>query len=366
MKKTLLFLLVMLLCITKSYSQASYNTGALTVEIDEYGGISLLNSGNTYELYRAAILVGTSPTAVFDYKNDAGVVDQTALVTNPTSSDFEIYGSVDNSYSGLPPAVLVKFNSFGWTNGAYTIIRFNVTNTETSAVDASIGLDILSYINETWGYDTIDYNTTHSVIRFHKGAVTNMGIKLLSASLSSLYSFEWYSGYEVDSDYWIWMHYGSLESFYASTTTDGPVTITSQNAVTLAPGQSCNVYYALALGYDEQNMLANITQAEVKYQALIVGVQDNKTVVNELKLGQNSPNPFTSSTTIAYQLPGDGFVSLKVYNALGNVVATLVNSNQTRGSHTIQYNANDLPGGVYFYTLRYNDQVKSNKMFLIK
>jgi len=366
MKKTLLFLAVMLLCITKSYSQASYNTGALTVEIDEYGGIDLLDSNGVYELYRAAILVGTSPTAVFDYTNDAETVDQTTLVTNPTSSDFEIYGSVDNSFSGLPPAVLVKFNAFGWNNGNYIIVRFDVTNAETSAVDASIGLDISSYINETWGYDTIENTFPDGVIRFHKGNVTNMGIKLLSASLSSLYSFEWYSGYEVDSDYWTWMHYGSLQPFYASNTTDGPVTITSQNPVSLAPMQSYHLYYAFALGKNVQAMLSNITAAEAKYQSLIAGIQDNKTAVNELKLGQNSPNPFTSSTTMAYQLPGDGLVSLKVYNALGNEVATLVNSNQTRGSHTIQYNANDLPGGVYFYALRYNDQVRSNKMFLIK
>jgi len=366
MKRNLLLLAVMLLYITKSYSQATFNTGALEVDVSKYGRLELFTTGGIQQLDRASILVGTSSTAVFDYQNDAGVLDPTVLVTNPVSSDFEIYGAIDNSYSGLPPAVIVKYNVFGWTNGGYTIVRFNIANNETGAVTASTGLDIIPYLNATYGFDSITYNTTQGVIRFHRGSQENMGIKLLSASLSSLFSFEWYTGYEVDSSYWNWMHKGSLQPLYASNTADGPVTITSQDPTVLAPGQSYNVYYALALGTDEQTMLSNISAAVQKYQALIVSVQDIKPSINEFNLGQNSPNPFTNSTTIGYQLPEDGFVSLKIYTVIGAEVATLVNSNQTRGSHTIHYNANDLPGGVYYYTLRYNDQVKSNKMFLIK
>ena len=162
------------------------------------------------------------------------------------------------------------------------------------------------------------------------------------------------------------MKMGLTQPFFFSGTGDGTVTVTSQAPVSIAPGASVNVFYAYAIGTDEQTMLSNISAAVQKYQALIVSVQDIKPSINEFNLGQNSPNPFTNSTTIGYQLPEDGFVSLKIYTVIGAEVATLVNSNQTRGSHTIHYNANDLPGGVYYYTLRYNDQVKSNKLFLIK
>jgi hypothetical protein len=162
------------------------------------------------------------------------------------------------------------------------------------------------------------------------------------------------------------MHSGSLQPQYVSTTVDGPVTITSQNPATIEPGASFNVYYALALGANEQTMLTNITLAEEKYEGLVTSVENIKPSVNTFALGQNYPNPFKNSTTISYQLPDDGFVSLKIYNVIGNEVATLVNSNQTRGSHTIHYDGNDLTSGMYYYTLRYNDQVKSNKMFLNK
>jgi hypothetical protein len=65
-------------------------------------------------------------------------------------------------------------------------------------------------------------------------------------------------------------------------------------------------------------------------------------------------------------LPGNGFVSLKIYDAKGNEAASLVNSEQTGGSHIISYDATPLTNGVYYCTLRFNDQVMSNKMFLIK
>ncbi|MEI7500024.1 MAG: T9SS type A sorting domain-containing protein [Bacteroidota bacterium] len=366
MKKILLLFTVMLLLIADSYSQASFSTGALKVDVNIYGRIRLFTPDGTRHLQRASILVGTSPTAVFDYNNDAESLDPTILVTNPSMSDFEIYGSYNNAYSGLPPDVIVKLNAYGWTNSGYTIIKFNVMNDEATTINASTGLDIIPEVNQTYGFDTVTYNSTEGVFRFHRGNQVNMGMKLLSASLSSLYSFEWYDGYFVDADLWNWMHNGSLQPQYVSTTADGPVTITSQDEVTLTTGQSYNVYYAMALGSDEQTMMANISAAVVKYQSLIVSVEDHGTSVNEFNLGKNHPNPFNQTTKISYQLPDDGFVSLKIYNVIGNEVATLVNSNQTKGSHTIDYNAKGLASGMYYYTLRFGDQVKSNKMFLIK
>jgi len=367
MKKILLFLAVMLLYITQSYSQATFNTGGIKVDVSEYGRIRIATTDGTKQLERASILVGTSPTDVFDYTNDANTLDDFVLVTNPLKSDFEIYGSVDNTYSDLPPNVIVKHNVYGWNNGEYTIVRFNIKNNETDPLTTTLaGLDIIPSLNDDYGFDSVSYLSTEGVIRFHKGNEVNMGMKLLSSTLTSLYSFEWYDSYSVDTDYWTWMNHGSLQALYASTTADGPVTITSQGSVTLAPGESFNVYYALALGADQTAMLANITAAVTKYEALIVGVAKVAPSANELSLGQNSPNPFKHSTTISYQLPDDGLVSLKVYNTVGTEVADLVNSNQTKGTHSIQYNGNDLPDGMYYYTLRFNGQVKSNKMFLNK
>ncbi len=66
---------------------------------------------------------------------------------------------------------------------------------------------------------------------------------------------------------------------------------------------------------------------------------------------QNYPNPFNPSTTISYETNINGFVSLKVYDALGREINTLVNEYQSAGNHKINFNGAQLPSGVYFYRL---------------
>jgi hypothetical protein len=366
MKKLLLFLAFGLFLTVNGYSQASFTTGAIGVDVNEYGKIEIFNSAGIYQLWRTSILVGSSPTAVFDYQNDAEQLDPTILVASPTMSDYEIYGAFDNSYSGEPPAVIVRLNAYGWSNGGYIIVKFEIENAETTAIDALAGLDIIPFIDEEDGYDSVTYNITEHVIRFHRGNQTNIGMKLLSSTLTSLYSFEYYDDYYVDSDYWTWMNYGSVQPLYPSNSVNGSVSITSQAPVALEPGASFEVFYAMAIGADEQTMLSGISAAEQKYEAWFAAVDDNDASAVKFDLGQNYPNPFNHSTTISYQLPDDGFVSLKIYNSIGQEVATLVNSMQPSGSYTIDFNSENLTGGMYLYTLRLNDQVQSNKMFLLK
>lgn len=366
MKKSLLLFAIVMFFMTGSYSQATFNTGALGVDVNEYGKIELVNAGGLYQLWRTSILVGTSETAVFDYQNDAETNEPTVLVENPALSDFEIYGAYDNTYSELPPAVTVKLNAYGWTNGGYIIVRFNITNNEATDMAAVAGLDIIPFIDEEDGYDTVTFNTEKSVIRMHRGTQTNIGMKLLSTTLASLYSFEYYDDYYVDADYWNWMKYGSVQPQYVSNSANGSVSITSQDAVNIAPGESFDVFYAMALGLDEAAMLANIAAAEEKYQILFTSVPDPMPVAKKLDLAQNSPNPVSQSTRISYYLPEDGQVSLEVFDILGNKVATLVNSEQTQGGYNVSFNAEELAGGVYFYTLGFNNQYISNKMFVIK
>lgn len=83
---------------------------------------------------------------------------------------------------------------------------------------------------------------------------------------------------------------------------------------------------------------------------------------------QNFPNPFNPSTTINYQLPEDDFVSLRVYNSLGQEVAELVNGVVSAGTHSVDFDASSLSSGIYYYTLRVGDNkfVKVNKMTLMK
>lgn len=84
------------------------------------------------------------------------------------------------------------------------------------------------------------------------------------------------------------------------------------------------------------------------------------------ELYQNYPNPFNPITSITYQLKEEGLVQLKVYNSLGQEVATLVNEKQNAGSYVVKFDASKLPSGIYIYSIRVNDFVHTRKMTLLK
>jgi hypothetical protein len=86
-----------------------------------------------------------------------------------------------------------------------------------------------------------------------------------------------------------------------------------------------------------------------------------------LALGQNYPNPFNPMTTLAFTIPSDGMTTLKIYNTLGQEVATLVNEPLKAGEyHQVQFNASALASGVYFARLQSSNQVQLKKMLLLK
>lgn len=94
--------------------------------------------------------------------------------------------------------------------------------------------------------------------------------------------------------------------------------------------------------------------------------QNENEVIKEYTLESNYPNPFNPSTKIGYQIPKDSFVNLIVYNALGQKVAVLVNQQQTSGKYSVQFDASNLPSGVYIYKLQAGEFSSVKKMLLTK
>lgn len=84
------------------------------------------------------------------------------------------------------------------------------------------------------------------------------------------------------------------------------------------------------------------------------------------ELGQNYPNPFNPSTTIKFSIPESGLVTLKVFNLLGQEVATLLNSEKTAGVYEATFDASALSSGIYFYTLDSKNFTSTKKMVLLK
>jgi hypothetical protein len=93
---------------------------------------------------------------------------------------------------------------------------------------------------------------------------------------------------------------------------------------------------------------------------------DGLSLQNSYSLRQNHPNPFNPSTTINYTIEKSGFTKLSVYNAIGEEIRVLVNKSQSAGKYSINFNAVDLPSGLYFYSLTSGNYTKTNKMILLK
>ena len=81
---------------------------------------------------------------------------------------------------------------------------------------------------------------------------------------------------------------------------------------------------------------------------------------------RNYPNPFNPSTKISWQSQLDAQTSLKIYDALGNEVATLINEFKPAGSYEVDFNASNLTSGVYLYKIEAGNFSQTRKMLLIK
>ena len=81
---------------------------------------------------------------------------------------------------------------------------------------------------------------------------------------------------------------------------------------------------------------------------------------------QNYPNPFNPSTQITFSLPTTGLVTIRVYDVLGNEIATLIDERKEAGVHQALWNAEGSPSGVYFYRIVSTGFTETRKMVLMK
>jgi ligand-binding sensor domain-containing protein len=135
-------------------------------------------------------------------------------------------------------------------------------------------------------------------------------------------------------------------------------------------GLSSGAYYVLSLGIDNQYIFAGTGASSIWRRPLSQVVTESEEETNlqpeEFSLSQNYPNPFNPSTTINFSVPSSEFVALKIYDVLGNEVVTLVNEEKPAGSYEVNFSAEGLTSGIYFYKLLAGTFIETKKMILIK
>jgi len=109
-----------------------------------------------------------------------------------------------------------------------------------------------------------------------------------------------------------------------------------------------------------------VNSGKTIYSYIPTEVEQFEGEVSTYSLSNNYPNPFNPSTTIKYQIPELSFVTLKLYDVLGNEITTLVNKEKSVGSYEVDFNASSLPSGIYFYRIQAESYVDTKKMVLMK
>ncbi len=156
----------------------------------------------------------------------------------------------------------------------------------------------------------------------------------------------------------------AVDGQYLPSTIDVPATGGWQNwnsylikDIYLTAGQHTLMTQFINGGFNFSSMEFTLTTTDVKEE-------NNIPLTYELK--QNYPNPFNPGTTISWQSPISSWQTLKVYDVLGNEVATLVNEYKPAGNYEAIFDASNLPSGIYIYRIMAGDFIQSKKMILIK
>jgi hypothetical protein len=128
----------------------------------------------------------------------------------------------------------------------------------------------------------------------------------------------------------------------------------------LRPGEDVSLWIDASVS---SNPLVLQIQSKV---SSVTSADPEALIVSTFELHQNYPNPFNPTTNITFSMQNNDFVSLKVFNAIGQEVKTLLNENMSAGTHTVAFNASELTSGVYFYRLESGKSVSIKKMILMK
>ncbi len=122
-------------------------------------------------------------------------------------------------------------------------------------------------------------------------------------------------------------------------------------------------YFYLITAVDQNG---NESEYSTEALATALGVDSEGIIPNDYALSQNYPNPFNPATTVEFALPHDGMVTVKIYNLLGEEVATLVNDVRPAGYHKVTWNAGNYASGVYLLQMRSGDYSRTRKLMLMK
>ena len=285
-------------------------------------------------------------------------IDLSSLIFFQAGNDIYVYlylskGGQPFDRTSEVPVLLV-------TNPYLTIVNSTSNPNESFYWNGSLWMDMYYYEDPPW-----PANTANLCIKALTIDENNIPVELTSftaVNLGSKILLEWSTATETGNH-----QYEIYRRNINSNTSDDWTLLgfREANGTTTEPQ-----YYS----YEDDITGINATSLEYKLKQIdyngnysyseIVAVTN--LAPNGFILEQNYPNPFNPSTIIKYSIPASKFVTLKVYDVLGNEIATLVNEDKQAGTYEVEFNAIYLSAGVYYYTLITDNFVQTKKMILLQ
>jgi len=330
-------------CLSSDYSSATA------------GSISSYNDCAFY--YKSSVFTLISSELVYATTRD---ISEFKIVHNITKDTLIIFGvhlkansytSTDNNASNqakrASAAAYLRTETAAFSSTANYLVcgDFNIFSSTETAFQNLVGntaskgyfIDMMNVTGD-WCEDSAFNNVcTYSTSDLD----TRLDMILVSPSLMT-------SGGVDYSEFKIFGNDGNHFNSYVSSGTNSWFTDTSIGAALVTASDHLPIY------------------ADLKFGVTTTGVQASEVLPSDYSLSQNYPNPFNPSTEISYKIPASGFVSLKVCDLTGRVVASLVNEEKTAGNYKVKFNAGGLSSGVYFYMLRCSGAMITKKMVYLK
>lgn len=351
-------------------------------------GVGFRYKGGNDLLFEGALILGTSATKISDaargsnqgiQNNDFSVVQPFVLSIPGSTSDIQGSSIFNDNNAGVNKIGITSYlNSYTYSNEAdknYMILDYRFVNTNSTSIQnffAGLFFD-WDFANATSDITSWDGNLNYGYVFRNGGNPNNfVGVALISSENFGFYAIKNDSG---DGGFGIYDGFADHEKWLAisngvSKTSAGPGDIShvvSSGPYSIAANDTVRVAFAVLAADTKSELDAAVTAARNKYQSIITDVSEfHHPVITEFYLEQNYPNPFNPITKIRWQSPVGSHHTLKIYDTLGSEVVTLVDEYRNAGRYEIDFNAQPLSSGIYFYTLQAGNYKETKKMIILR
>ncbi len=379
-----------------------HDAGAVHLTVTDQGIIGYMDDTQLFGnglgwLAEASVLFvgsfwgGTDPAYVCN-RDFSGVEENGTLVetyewvttTTPSGRVAVLAGGADQTYEAIfsdaghpaPRSIQVTQRSYAWADAPYAdfvLLRYTIRNNgaaEVANYHAGVFCDF-DIGNSSANSGASDAGRGLAYM-FEKAKETHAGVQLLHPSTARNLTFidnpiyVYPEGMILDADKAAFLA-GTLS--LATTTTSADYSqLVSAGPFTIPAGGELNVAFALLMGENLNDLLANADAAQAMYAATPV---EDLPPAARLLLAQNSPNPFNPRTEIRFTLAREGPVALDIFDPAGRKVRSLASGPLAPGAHAIAWDGTDeagqrLPSGLYLYRLEADGRSLTRKMMLVK